>query len=92
MGIYQIVPGHFQQPPGVVVDVTLHGGKDFGGMILLPLGVQRERWIERRVKDLARHAEFLVERLLQPSSSRASAFSPTGSNCKFVHSKEQLAI
>ncbi len=46
IGMYRSSCCNPQQPPRVAVYEPLHGGEDLGGMILLPLGVQRKGGVE----------------------------------------------
>src|SRR5665811_1882761 len=71
----QVMPSNAQQSPGIVVNVGLHGGKDFGGVKLLPLGVQREGGIERGAEDFRGHTELLEQRLPQPIEQGGINFS-----------------
>lgn len=59
------------QAPGAAVDVSLHPGQDFGGVILLAFGVARERGIDGWPHDLGRHTKFMVKLLPQPIEQRS---------------------
>src|ERR1039458_9879777 len=54
------------QAPGAAVDVPLHPGQNFGGVVLLAFRVARKRGIDGWPQDLGGHTKFLVELMLQP--------------------------
>src|ERR1035437_3258942 len=58
--------GDSDEAPSAAVDVLLHPGQNFGGVVLLTFGVPRKRGIDGWSQDLGGHTKLLVELMLQP--------------------------